>query len=123
MKRKLDELINLMSEQLSESDLIASEQLANISSQIVASRIERKMTQKEFAEFMDVSQGMISKWESENYNFTVETLAKICEKLNLELEINFKNRNSRFVQHTINKGRNWNCKPSSTISILNNGVA
>lgn len=29
---------------------------------------------------------MISKWESGEYNFTIEDLANICNKLNLDLE-------------------------------------
>lgn len=41
------------------------------------------MTQKEFAEYMDVSQGMVSKWESREYNFTIKSLNEICEKLQL----------------------------------------
>ena len=33
---------------------------------------------------MDVSQAMISKWESGEYNFTINTLNEICNKLNLD---------------------------------------
>lgn len=47
-----------------------------------------KMTQKEFAEHIKVSQGMISKWESGNYNFSIKTLAEVAEKLDMELYIN-----------------------------------
>ena len=36
---------------------------------------------------LNVSQGMVSKWESEDYNFTIESLAQIAEKLELNLEI------------------------------------
>jgi len=42
-----------------------------------------KMNQKAFASFMGVSQGMISKWESAEYNFTFQAAADICEKLGL----------------------------------------
>ncbi len=49
-----------------------------------------KMTQKEFAEHIKVSQGMISKWESGNYNFSIKTLAEVAEKLDMELYINLK---------------------------------
>ncbi len=45
------------------------------------------MTQKEFAEYMDVSQGMVSKWESREYNFTIRSLNEICEKLHLSLNL------------------------------------
>lgn len=49
-----------------------------------------KMTQKEFVEHIKVSQGMISKWESGDYNFSIKTLAEVAEKLDMELYINLK---------------------------------
>ena len=42
------------------------------------------MTQKEFAKFMGVTQGMVSKWESGDYNFTIESICNILEKLDLD---------------------------------------
>lgn len=42
---------------------------------------------KEFAEYMNVSQGMVSKWESREYNFTIRSLNEICEKLHLSLNL------------------------------------
>ena len=87
MKNKINKLVDIMSQTLSSSDVTASKQLAKISAIITSSRIEKGMNQKQFAEFAGVSQSMVSKWESGEYNFTVETLAKICEKLNLDLEI------------------------------------
>lgn len=58
-------------------------ELAKISAKIEKCRQEMNMTQKEFAEYMDVSQGMVSKWESREYNFTIKSLNEICEKLQL----------------------------------------
>ena len=96
MKNKMDALVNAFADVLSESEVVTAIQLGKISAVLEISRIEKGMTQKEFAEFMGVSQGMVSKWESEEYNFTVGTLAKICEKLGLELEINMKPQWSSF---------------------------
>lgn len=45
------------------------------------------MTQQEFAEYMGVTQGMVSKWESREYNFTIKTLNDICQKVNRELSV------------------------------------
>ena len=90
MKRSTDDIIEKISSSLSYGEILAGEQLAKISATLVNARVERKMTQMEFASFMGVSQGMVSKWESKDYNFTVETLALICEKLDLDLDIELK---------------------------------
>ncbi len=57
--------------------------------QIERCRFDMHMSQKEFAAYMGVSQGMISKWESREYNFTVRSLNEICQKLNLKFNISF----------------------------------
>ena len=44
------------------------------------------LDQKSFAKFMGVTQGMISRWESGTYNFSISTLIGICEKLRLSFE-------------------------------------
>lgn len=59
-------------------------QLSIIASRIQLRRIEKGMNQKEFAKMMGVTQGMISKWESGEYNFSIDTLSQICEGLELE---------------------------------------
>lgn len=46
-------------------------------------RLDLGMTQKELADYMGASQGMVSKWESREYNFTITTLNELCEKLGL----------------------------------------
>lgn len=69
---------------LTGSDIKTSRELALISAQIELKRKQLGMNQTEFARFMNVSQGMISKWESGEYNFSVLTLNSICEKLGLQ---------------------------------------
>lgn len=98
MKNKVNQLIEAMSQTLSSSDIVTAEQLAKISSVIVSNRLERGMNQKQFAEFIGVSQGMISKWESGEYNFTIEALANICNKLNLDFDVNI------YSKRTVSKG-------------------
>lgn len=77
-------------------------ELARISAKIELARLDRGMTQKEFADFMGVTQGMVSKWESREYNFTIKSLNEICEKLGLECDININSDNMR-AEYTADK--------------------
>ncbi len=83
----LDELMNAFAEYVTGGDLIATRELSKISTSIATARSKAKLTQKEFAKNIGVTQGMISKWESGEYNFTIEGLSDICDKLNLNLNI------------------------------------
>ena len=81
--------VNMLADSLSRSDIIEIMLKNTIVNALITSRVEKSMSQKQFAEFMGVSQAMVSKWESGDYNFTVSSIAKICEKLGLipELEL------------------------------------
>lgn len=83
-KQPISELFNALTANLSPADIKSAMVIADISEKITSERLKRAMTQKEFAAFMGVTQGMVSKWESAEYNFTVESIAKIFEKLNLD---------------------------------------
>lgn len=89
MLTKKNELFDFMSNYISKCDIYAAKNIAKVSAYICKKRNELKMTQKEFAKMMNVSQGMISKWESANYNFTIETISYIAEKLNATFDIEF----------------------------------
>ena len=78
---------NWVSEGISEAEVKTTVELAKISAKVERSRIDLGMTQKEFADFMGVSQGMVSKWESRQYNFTIRSLNEIFEKINLTLSL------------------------------------
>ena len=54
---------------------------------VIAARIEKQMTQAELAERADTKQSNISRFESGNYNPSVEFLQKIAGALNKQLEI------------------------------------
>ena len=72
-----------LTEGLSKAEVKSIIELAKISARLEMKRLDLGMTQKEFAQFMGVSQGMISKWESRDYNFTIATLNEICERIGL----------------------------------------
>lgn len=76
-----------VSEGFSEAEVKTVVELAKISARIERCRIEMGLTQQEFAEYMGATQGMVSKWESREYNFTIKTLNEICQKIDLELSV------------------------------------
>ena len=103
----LDEVFKLFEEHLSMADISAARYLGKISAAIAKKRLEMGLSQKEFAEFLHVSQGMISKWESGDYNFTIRGLAELSESLDMELYVNFK----EYREIVINKDDNYrSCK-------------
>ncbi len=78
---------NWLTEGLTEAEVKTAIELAKISARIERCRLDMGMTQQEFAEFLGVTQGMVSKWEGREYNFTIRTLNEICEKVNLDLSV------------------------------------
>ena len=58
-----------------------------IAAAIINKRHELGLTQKEFANMYGVSQGMVSKWESAEYNFTISNLSELMTKLSITLDV------------------------------------
>lgn len=72
---------------LTPADIISAELLTSISVRITSIRLKMNMSQTEFAKYLGVSQGLVSRWESENYNFSIKLLAQICAKLNQHIRL------------------------------------
>lgn len=87
--RSNDKFVQSLVDSIGRKDMIEIALKAAVTSEILKCRYEKHMSQKEFAEFMGVSQAIVSKWESGETNFTIEKIAQICDKLGLipELEI------------------------------------
>ena len=79
----LEDLLAMFEDNISIADINASRYLGKISASIVKRRME-------FAGYLGVSQGMVSRWEGGDYNFSIKALSEIAEKLELELYINLK---------------------------------
>ena len=113
MTNNRDKMFDFLSDYLSKSDIYAAKTIAKISMFILKYRQDLNMTQKEFAKKMGVTQAMVSKWESAEYNFTVETIAQICEKLNTTFDIEFKPESEYLANISYNnydkvsKNENW----------------
>lgn len=80
------ETVDWLGDNLEKNEIESIKQLSLISARIELKRKEMGMGQKEFAQYMGVTQGMVSKWESGEYNFTITTLHDICKRLNLIFE-------------------------------------
>ncbi len=102
MKGNTKEMYEFISNYISKSDIYAASVIAKISAFIINYRYKTGMTQKEFAKFMGVTQGMISKWESAEYNFSVESIAQIAEKLGVTVDITFTPKQEYLANARIN---------------------
>lgn len=59
------------------------------------------MTQEQFAEYMGVTQSMVSKWESREYNFTIRSLNEIYHKLGLSISIDTDSANATRIYKVV----------------------
>jgi len=87
MKKALpiSELLSALCEDLTPEEILASAMQVHFASQITKYRVMHGMSQAEFADFMGVTQGTISKWENGDFNFTIEKMAYIACKLDLKI--------------------------------------
>lgn len=85
-----DDILQIFSANNSPEDLLLAGLQGIISAQITMKREALKMNQKEFASFMGVSQGLVSRWEKGECNFTLSSLIHIASKLGLEIQCPFK---------------------------------
>lgn len=83
------EFLSALSQNMSSEELMLTGLQGVIAAEIVGKRLSLHMTQKEFAEYMGVSQGMISKWENGESNFTLQTLVQIASKLGIQMQCPF----------------------------------
>jgi transcriptional regulator with XRE-family HTH domain len=94
--------------------------MAHISMRIAQARDELGMSQKEFAEFMNVTQGMVSRWECAACNFTFEKAVSIFCKLGISLDVSFavkaKENKSMGPQDRITKLADYYCKSKNSWS-------
>lgn len=89
MKNTIEDLLIALSDSMSAEEILLSSLKASIAADICDARIQRDLNQKEFATLLDVSQGMVSRWESGNGNFTLQTIASIASKLDLPIRSPF----------------------------------
>lgn len=81
----LDDLITAIAENMSQSNLLETVVCLETGDVIRKARKHLGLSQEEFSKKMNVTQSLVSRWESGNCNYTVETLAKIAVELGLTL--------------------------------------
>ena len=106
MSNQNKEVFEFISNYVSKSDVYATTAIAKISAFIYKRRKELGMSQKAFAKMMEVTQGMVSKWESAEYNFTIESIAQISEKLNVTFDIEFSPESEYLLSNVKNEYEN-----------------
>ena len=97
-------LADFFASRLSEAEIQSAETLSEIASAITNARVERNMNQAQFAEYMGVSQSMVSKWENGDYNFTIEKLYEIAGKIDLNCNIKIYPKPKTVTNTTYDKG-------------------
>ncbi|WP_249029449.1 helix-turn-helix domain-containing protein [Tannockella kyphosi] len=85
--KNVDDVLALFEDYVDDADIMKYNLIIEVTHKIMEERISQNMSQKEFAEKLGISQSMISKIESEQYNFTLEMLAKIFTKLDYTVEL------------------------------------
>lgn len=101
--KSLKDVMELFEDSLSQADIVSATIQSKICTAILNERISRGLNQKEFAELLDVSQGMVSRWESSDYNFTINTIAKIAEKLDLLFDVTLAPEHSKTTRNVYNR--------------------
>ncbi|TQI66759.1 helix-turn-helix transcriptional regulator [Clostridium sp. KNHs216] len=87
IKNESQEAFNSLFSELSEVDIKKHDLKHKIASKILKLRTERGFGQSELAQFMEVSQSLVAKWESGKCNFTIDTLVDIFDRFDVELDL------------------------------------
>lgn len=61
----------------------------SVANLIFSERLKRGMNQKKFAQEIGISKTLLSEWENGDYNFTLELIAEIADKLGVKPSISF----------------------------------
>lgn len=83
-----------------------SNMLVDIACKIINYRLDNDMTQKDLANKLEITQAMVSKLESGEYNPSIEFLFKISKKLDWKFELTFEeNHSDVLIQYNMEKGQ------------------
>ena len=96
----IDALFQAITCDLSAEDILSGKIQAEISTAITNERISRGLNQQQLAQLLNVSQGQVSKWESEDCNFTIRKLSEIAVALDMDLSVSLQRTASLIAGQT-----------------------
>jgi ribosome-binding protein aMBF1 (putative translation factor) len=77
----------------------------HISTAIFKYRLKHDLSQTKLAEKLGVTQTMVSKLESGDYNYTIEQLWKVSQKLGFKLNVEFEEEAEDITEEYLQKGK------------------
>ena len=85
MKATLMDLVEALTKDMSVVDMAQTALHIEISRTIRNARKQKGLSQKDLAEKMGVKQSLVSRWESSECNYTIDTLVEIADALGLSI--------------------------------------
>ncbi len=85
-KATLSDLVEALSQSMSVAEMAKTTLRVEISQTIREARKQLSLSQKELAGKMGVKQSMVSRWESGECNYTIDTLVEIANALKLSVQ-------------------------------------
>ncbi len=85
-KATLSDLIEALTQNMTVTEMAQTALHIQISRMIRDARRKLRMSQKDLADKMGVKQSLISRWESGDCNYTIDTLVEIANALNLSVQ-------------------------------------
>ena len=85
MKATLMDLVEALTKDMSVVDMAQTALHIEISRTIRNARKQKGLSQKDLAEKMGANQSLVSRWESSECNYTIDTLVEIADALGLSV--------------------------------------
>ena len=86
MKATLEDLVFALTKDMTASEMAKTALHIQIRQMIHDTRMTKGWTQKDLAEKMGVKQSLVSRWESGECNYTIDTLIDIADALGLSVQ-------------------------------------
>lgn len=83
----IEDLLSLFEDVLSPDQMLYAKATSQISSAITRERLRLRMNQSEFADYIHATQSLVSRWESGEYNFTLQKIAEIAAALDMDVSV------------------------------------